>query len=240
MLSARRRWRRRAVTLIEMVVALALVGIIGVTVIVVTSSGGPGGSAGGGGGLGESDHIEKAARTLQDLSEAVALWTNRGTGIPTSFFQKVGANPGALSQLSFPISTTDRNSCGRSTPQTNQSRFSAAQVNRWNGSYFRQELPTTGFLVAPGFFALDTMKRYSAVFNQAGPVYFQEEYFTSTNSSTPGTLAIVIPNVKYADALALAQRVEGDTMGVWGAVRFTRNATNAPVTVEFHMAIHGC
>jgi hypothetical protein len=49
-----------------------------------------------------------------------------------------------------------------------------------------------------------------------------------------------MPNVKYTDAVALAQRIEGDTMGIWGAVRFTRNLTNAPVTVEYHIGIHGC
>jgi hypothetical protein len=237
MLTRGRTNERRAVTFIEMVVALALVAIIGVTVVVVTNRrGGPGGLT----GVAEDDHIEKAARTLQDLSEAVALWTNRGSGIPTSFFQKIGTNPGTLSHLSFQITTNQRNSCGRSIPLTNQSRYTNAQVNRWDASYFRQELPTTGFLVAPGFFARDTLLRYSAVFNPNGPPYFQEEYFTTSNSTTPGTLAIVMPNVRYEDALALAQRVEGDTLGIWGAVRFTRNVTNAPVTVEYHIAIHGC
>lgn len=232
-----RRRRRRGLTLIEMTVALAIVAIIGVTILFVTRSRGSGGPGGGGG---ESDHIEKAARTLQDLSEAIALWTNRGSGIETSFFQKVGPNPGTLSHLTFQISTTQRNSCGRSTPLTNQSRYSASQVNRWDGSYFRQELPTTGFLVAPGFFAQDTLLRYSAIYNAGGPPYFQQEYFTTSDDKTPGTLAIVMPNVKYQDAIALAQRVEGDTMGIWGAVRFTRNGANAPVTLEYHVAIHGC
>lgn len=233
----RPRRSRRGLTMIEMVVALSIVAIIGVTILYVTRSRGSGGFGGGGG---ESDHIEKAARTLQDLSEAIALWTNRGTGIETSFFQKVGPNPGTLSHLTFLISTTQRNSCGRSTPLTNQSRYRAAEVNRWDGSYFRQELPTAGFLVAPGFFAQDTLLRYSAVFNPAGPPYFIQQYFTTADNSTPGTLAIVMPNVKYQDAIALAQRVEGDTMGIWGAVRFTRNGVNAPVTLEYHIAIHGC
>lgn len=229
--------RRSALTLIEMIVALAIVATIGLTIMVVNAS------SSGRSGLSETDNIEKAARTLQDLSEAVALWTNRGTGVQTSFFQKVGVNPGYLSHLTFLISTSDRNSCGRSTPLTNQSRYSAAQVNRWDGSYFRQELPTTGFLIAPGFFAKDTLLRYSAVYNPGGPPYFQQEYFTNANSSTPGTLAIVMDSVRYADALALAQRVEGDTLGIWGAVRFTRSAAytaNTPITVEYHIAIHGC
>lgn len=233
MLNRRFQRLRRAFTMIEMVVALALVAIIGVTMFVVNATSSSR-------GLSDQDHIEKAARTLQDLSEAVGLWTNRGTGEQTSFFQIVGANPGKLSHLTFLITTNDRNSCGLSSPLTNQSRYSAAQVNRWTGQFFRQELPTTGFLVAPGFFANDQLLRYSAVYNPAGPPYFQQQYFTTSDGSTPGTLAIVIPNVKYTDAIALAQRVEGDTTGIWGAVRFTRNFTNAPVTLEYHIGIHGC
>ena len=228
---------RRAVTMIEMVVALALVATIGLTIIVVNAT------LGSRGGMSDADRIEKAARTLQDLSEAVALWTNTGVGRQTSFFQKVGSNPGVLSHLTFLITTNQRNSCGRSTPLTNQSRYTAAQVNRWDGSYFRQELPTTGFLIAPGFFARDTLLRYSAVYRPAGNPYYLQEYFSTSNSSTPGTLAIVMDSVRYGDALALAQRIEGDTTGIWGAVRFTRDSTftsSTPITVEFHIGIHGC
>jgi hypothetical protein len=184
--------------------------------------------------------VERAARILTDLSEAIALWTERRSGEPTSFFHIIGTYPGKLSQLTTPITTSDRNSCGLGLPQQNATRFKNAEVNRWEGQFFRQELPTTGFLIAPGFFANDQMLRYSAVFNPAGPPYFAEEYFPSGNTTTPGTLAIVIPNVKYTDAVALAQRVEGDPTGVFGAVRFLPNGTNAPVTVEFHIAIHGC
>lgn len=225
---------RRGLTLIEMVVATGLVAIIAVVIVlsntVDTSQR----------GLSDSDNIEKAARTLADLSEAVALWTNKGTGAQTSFFQVIGSNPATLSQLTTPITTSDRNSCGRSSPQTNSSKYAASEVNRWAGQFFRQELPPSGFLVAPGFFADDTLLRYSAVYNAAGPPYFQQEYFSSTDHTTPGTLAIVMRNVAYVDAIALAQRVEGDTMGVFGAVRFTRNGTNAPVTLEYHIGIHGC
>jgi len=103
-----------------------------------------------------------------------------------------------------------------------------------------RDVRDNGFLVAPGFFAQDALLRYSAVYNPGGPPYFVQQYFSSTDNDTPGTLAIVMNDVKYQDALALAQRVEGDTLGIWGAVRFTRNLTNAPVTLEYHIAIHGC
>jgi type II secretory pathway pseudopilin PulG len=224
---------RRALTLIETVVALAIVGIIGLTIAIATGSASQR-------SVNELDNVERAARILTDLSEAIALWTERRSGDPTSFFHIIGAYPGKLSHLTAPITTSDRNSCGLGVPQQNATRFGNAEVNRWEGQFFRQELPTTGFLIAPGFFANDQMLRYSAVFNPAGPPYFAQEYFPSGNTTTPGTLAIVIPNVKYTDAVALAQRVEGDPTGVFGAVRFVPNGTNAPVTVEFHIAIHGC
>ena len=223
----------RGFTLVEMVVAIAIMGIIGVTVFVANASTSQR-------GLSELDNVEKAARTLTDLSEAIALWTERRSGPPTSFFHIIGSNPGTLSHLTTPITTTQRNSCARGTPLNNATRYGNSQVNLWEGQFFRQELPTNGFLIAPGFFANDTLLRYSASYNPGGPPYFVEQYFPTGNTTAAGTLAIVMPNVKYTDAVALAQRVEGDTMGIFGAVRFTRNLTNTPVTVEYHIGIHGC
>lgn len=214
-----------------MVVAIAIIGVIGVTIVVTTSTSQR--------GIADTDNVEKAARTLADLSEAIALWTERRSGLPTSFFQIIGGNPGTLSQLTFPITTSMGNSCARAA-LNNATRYKNSQTNRWEGQFFRQELPTTGFLVAPGFFANDSLLRYSAVYNPAGPPYFVQQYFTNGNTTTAGTIAIVMPNVKYTDAVALAQRVEGDTMGVFGAVRFTRNFTDTPVTLEYHIGIHGC
>jgi prepilin-type N-terminal cleavage/methylation domain-containing protein len=227
------RARKGAFTLVEMVVAIAIIGIMGVTVFVANASTSQR-------GLSELDNVEKAARTLTDLSEAIALWTERRSGPPTSFYHIIGANPGRLSQLTTPITTTDRNSCGLGTPLNNATRYKNSEVGLWEGQFFRQELPTTGFLVAPGFFANDVMLRYSAVFNPAGPPYFVQQYFPTGDETTAGTLAIVMPSVRYTDAVALAQRVEGDTIGIFGAVRFTRNTTNTPVTVEYHIGIHGC
>ena len=233
MLNRLRRLASRGFTLVEMIVAIAIIGIMGVTIFVANAGTRQR-------GLSDTDNIEKAARTLTDLSEAIALWTERRSGPPTSFFHVIGSNPGTLSHLTTPITTTQRNSCARGTPLTNATRYGNNQVGLWEGQFFRQELPTTGFLIAPGFFANDTLLRYSAQYNPAGPPFFVEQYFPSGNTTAAGTLAIVMPNVKYTDAVALAQRVEGDTMGVFGAIRFTRNLTNTPVTVEFQIGIHGC
>jgi prepilin-type N-terminal cleavage/methylation domain-containing protein len=233
MLMAQHSSRRRGFTLVEMVVAIGLVAIIAVVILVSNAVNTSGRSISG------SDNVDKAAETLAELSEAIALYSNNGSGAQNSFFQVVGENPGALSHLTVPITTNDRNSCGRSTPLTNNSKYKNASATRWTGQFFRQALPTTGFLVAPGFFADDVLLRYSAVFNPAGPPYFQEEYFTGNDATTPGTLAIVMRNVAIQDATALANRVDGDPTGIFGAVRFTPNGT-APITVEYHIPIHGC
>lgn len=213
--------------------ALGIVAIIAVVIVVSNAVATSQTSTG-------NDNVDKAAQTLAEMSEAIAQYANKGTGTQFSFFQLVTENAGTLSQLTNAITTNDRNSCGRSSPLTNNSKFKNAHTTNWNGQFFRQEFPTSGFLVAPGFFADDTLLRYSAVYNPGGPPYFQQEYFTGNDATTPGTLAIVMRNVAYADALALARRVEGDTSGIFGAVRFTKNVTNAPVTVEYHVAIHGC
>lgn len=221
---------RRGLTLVEMLVALTILVVLGV----VYYESGTAGAASTSGNV-NADNIELAAQTLTDLSEAIALYTNTKAAKITSFYQIVGANPSALSQLTNPISTSDRNSCSKASPQTNSSLYTSSQVGNWKGQFFRRPLPRAGFLVAPGFFADDTLKRYG----QIGPPY-TEQYFSTTNNTSPGTLAIVMRNVKYLDALALAQRIEGDQTGVRGAVRFPSNTTNSPVTVEFHVNIHGC
>jgi type II secretory pathway pseudopilin PulG len=224
--------RRRGTSLFEMVVALTILAIVGASVFVATK-------------ISQSvavddDAIELAARRLSDLSEAIGLYTNTKAAKVTSFIQTVGANPRALSQLTSPISTNDRNSCGASNPLQNASFFGTSQVSQWAGQFYRMPLPVEGYFLAEGFMAQDTLKRYSTVFNPNGPPYFQEEYFSGIELKAPGTLAIVIPNVKYEDALALAQRFEGDQTGTRGAVRFSTGAPGSLVTVEFHTNIHGC
>lgn len=220
---------RRGLTLVEMLVALTILVVLGVVYYTSDLS-----SAATSSNL-NADNVELAAQTLGDLSEAIGLYTNVKAAKISSYYQIVGSNPSALSQLTHAITTNDRNSCAKSNPVTNASLYTSSQVGNWAGQFFRRPLPTTGFLVAPGFFADDTLKRYS----QIGPP-FAEEYFSSQNTTTPGTLAIVMRNVKYQDAVALAQRFEGDQTGVRGAVRFPASSGNNPVTVEFHIEIHGC
>jgi hypothetical protein len=155
----------------------------------------------------------------------------------TSFTAKIsglangrgGVNPSRLSQLTNRIAATDLNSCGGT--------FGPLATN-WTQNFFNQPITFGGtFKLADGFSANDLLERY----NPAGAL----ANLAPTSSVTgAGTLAIVIPNVALADAEALAALMEGDQPSPLGSgnlavVRFTPSG-NAPVTVRFHMAIHGC
>ena len=79
-------------------------------------------------------------------------------------------------------------------------------------------------------------KRFFARFNPDGSV----STINVADVLSPGTLAIVIPNVSLSDAQQLVLRMEGDQSGgIFSVVRFTPSG-NAPVTVFYHVAIHGC
>jgi type II secretory pathway pseudopilin PulG len=235
----RRAPRRSAVTLIEVVVTVAILAIF-TTVIVVNVEGSSrlGGNA---------NRIQEAAEMLERLRDAAVRYnygdpstaglSGRTVLGDTSFTAKIsgvanlrgGVNPSRLSQLTNRIATTDLNSCGGTF---------GTLANNWTQNFFNQPIAFNGtFKIADGFIANDLLERY----NPAGAL----ANLAPTSSVTgAGTLAIVIPNVALADAQALAALMEGDQptplgSGNFAVVRFTPSG-NAPVTVRFHMAIHGC
>jgi len=230
--------RRSAVTLIEVVVTVAILAIF-TTVIVVNVEGSSriGGNA---------DRIQEAAQVLERIRDAAVRYNfgdpslaglmNRNVAGDTSFTSKIsgtanlrgGINPGKLSQLTNKIANTDLNSCGGAL----------TTFANWTQNFFNQPIAVNGtFRLADGFVANDQLERY----NPAGVL----ANLAPTSSVTgAGTLAIVIPNVSLADAEALAALMEGDQpsplgSGNFAVVRFTP-VGNAPVTVRYHMAIHGC
>lgn len=215
--------RRAGVTLVEVVVAMAILLIIAVPIVMnVEASSRTGG---------ENARIDKAAYVLERLRDAIARY-NLGDRGDTSFTWRIsglanlrgGINPGRLSHLTTKILSTDLNSCGAA--------YGAAPPANWNRNFYTQFIPTTGFKIADGFVANDQLQRFNANGTASTVV--------APNTTTPGTLAIVIPNVALRDAQALAQRMEGDLSGGnMSVVRFTPSG-NAPVTVFFHMAIRGC
>jgi type II secretory pathway pseudopilin PulG len=232
--------RRSAVTLVEVVVSTAILAIFATVVIVNAGS-----SARTGDDL---KRVEDAAKMLERLRDAAVRYNfgdPAAAGISgrtivgdTSFTSKIsgaanlrgGVNPGRLSELTNKIASTDLNSCG--------GQFGVTLAPNWTQSFFSTPIAVGGTIkLADGFIANDVMERY----NPAG-VLTNLSPNTLTNGA--GTLAIVIPNVSLADAQALAMLMEGDQpsplgSGNFAVVRFTPSG-NAPVTVRYHMAIHGC
>lgn len=231
--------RRSAVTLVEVIVTVAILAIFA-TVIVASVEG----SARAGG---NAKRIQDAATMLERIRDAAVRYNfgdpsmtglnNRGVAGDTSFTSKIsgaanergGVNPGRLSELTNRIAATDLNSCGGPF---------GALANNWTQNFFAQPVAIGGtFKIADGFIANDQLERYDAAGVLAN--------LSPTSSVTGGgTLAIVIPNVSLADAEALALLMEGDQpsplgSGNYAVVRFTPSGS-APVTVRYHMAIHGC
>lgn len=215
---------RKGVTLMEILVTSFILVVIGLVVyqneVAATRLGS------------DVARVDQAARVLAELADAIGRTT--GTGGATSFNQVIGianatvtANAGRLSQLTFPISTNDRNSC--------MYTYTQSEANRWTVPYYYKFLPRAGFQVAPGFFAQDSLIRFNAV----GVATTVANRPAANDARVYGTLAIVMPNVAASDAIALANRVEGDQTGVTGAVRYTSNGNN-PVTVFYHFTIRGC
>ncbi len=88
--------------------------------------------------------------------------------------------------------------------------------------------------IADGFFADDTLSRYDST----GVIRKVPPSSTNTNTTSWGTLAIVMQGVTRTDAEGLRTRVEGTSTATTGAVRFAPNTD--PVTVYYHFNIHGC
>lgn len=216
--------RRRGVTLLEIIVALAIVVVIaGVIFISVGSSSRTGGDA---------RRVDEAAATLAKLANAMARYSNMSTTTAgNQSFSRVisgsvngGVNAGRLSYLTTKILATDRDSCNAA--------YGPAEAALWIGPFYPTPIPTTGIKIADGFVANDLLVRY----NQAGVT----DIAPADPLRTPGTLAIVMPNVAIEDALALQLAMEGDQSGgANSVVRFSANGS-APVTVSYHINIHGC
>jgi type II secretory pathway pseudopilin PulG len=214
----------RGVTLLEAVITVAILGILGTVIVLGFEASSRTG--------GETRRIDEAVATLARLRDASVRY-NLGNRGDTSFTYKIGGtaggvNPGRLSQLTSPIapsSANSLNSCGL--------QFSAIQAPKWTRNFYSSPISsTTPFRVADGFFADDTLARY----NPSGTPL----HLSSTDLVTPGTLAIVMRNVSISDAQALQTRLEGDQSGgIFSIIRFAASGT-APITVYYHMAIHGC
>lgn len=216
---------RRATTLVEVIVTVAIVGVIAGAVYLNRSAA----SALGG----DAANVDQAARVLAELADAAGRIT--GTGGETSFNQVIGqssaattANIGRLSQLTTKITPASRNSCFYA--------YTGGEITRWQTPFYYRPLPTTGLKIAPGFIAIDSVVRY----NSPGVPTTLANRPSNTDHFVEGTSAIVMPNTDLAYAIALAARVEGDQGGVLGAVRYLPMDGSSPVQLEYHFTVRGC
>jgi type II secretory pathway pseudopilin PulG len=214
---------RLAFTLLEVVVAVGILGILGTMIVIAVQDSSRVG--------GEIKRIDDAATVLAALRDAGFRY-NLGDRGDTSFTWAIslasakGTNPGRLSQLTNQLKSTDLNSCAGTFATT---------YPRWHKNFYPSPISSsTPLHVADGFLADDILKRYDILGNpQANPG-------TTSDVTTPASVAIVMQNVAIQDAKNLALAVDGTTAGVFpGVVRFTPNGL-APVTVYYHVAVHGC
>ncbi len=115
---------RRGLTLIELVVVIAILGILGV--VIVSTTGGSSAAL-----KSDQERINEVASELDLLSRAIAFFEPTKTAI--SFKQTVGVYPSRLSHLTGGITTAKQNSCG--------TNYTSGQVALWIGGYYTRELP---------------------------------------------------------------------------------------------------
>lgn len=201
---------RPGLTIVELVIVIAILGILGVVIVSTTS----GTSAAQ---QSDQERINEVANELDILARAIAFF--EPTKPRFSFKQTVGVYPGRLSHLTDAITPSRPNSCGEN--------YTSAQAAAWTGGYYTREIPTTGFLVRPGFITQDVLVRTPATFPvPQGPFH--------------GTLAIVIPNVTLADAKLLGMTVDADSTGTVGTVRYSPQDGSSPVTVSYLISVGEC
>jgi prepilin-type N-terminal cleavage/methylation domain-containing protein len=217
--------RRRGFTLAEILVALAIAAILGVAIFAVNSS-----NLVEGGSLDTDTRATDARNKLSQIADAIAALQT--TNPASSFLQTVGAYPLRLSQLTTQITTSDRNSCKRAGTDNYTSAAipstgpdAPGYTLGWLSPYFAQELPTAGgFELASGFVTQDTLVR-----SPAAP--------TGTGSGQFGTLAVRMPSVVRADALALDEKVDFVLSGTKGSLRY---GSGDPVAVDYILIVSGC
>lgn len=150
----------------------------------------------------DQDRVERAADVLHRL--VAEIDTSHGGG--QAFAGQVSVWPSKLSQLYTPITSSDLQCSGQT--------YKTQQVTSWRGPYHLVPIGTSGYNIAPGFFANDAL---------------------TTLSKTD--LAITIPNVSLADAQALDLFVDKALSSTTGVVTYSGTTTQ---TVLYHITPVTC
>lgn len=206
--------RRRGVTLVETLVAMAVIAAIVTAVVSSRNAEAPW----------ADERHRVVAEQLQSLRFAMAGMEVFGAS--RSFIHDVGIAPLRLSDLTNKISST--NGAPNSQRCTGQTYSTAQEANKWNGPYWNKQLGPNGLVLGRGFVAQDLL-----VVTRFDPV----AYGNGTNLG--GFLAIRMPGVELEDARALAELIDGNTTGTGGTVRFTASGAS-PVTVDYNVVVSNC
>lgn len=179
---------RRGVVLVVVVVTIAVMAILAAVIVASLRSAGV-------------DRIVLAADILFRFKTEII-------GPDPSFYERLKVYPGRLSHLVYPITTSQRNSCG-------QFYKASPDVNTWKGPYHLVPwVAGNPYVLALGISAQDSTVR-------------------TTFSNNANALAIVMNDIQLADAQALKARIDGDN---GDTISFTPNGDN-PVVVYYRMPI---
>lgn len=223
---------RRGFTLLEMVVATAIVALIGATIIMTLSS------------YGNSTRVRDSYELLRDLNGKLHLYDSlNGSTVVGDRAPIIGRYPQMLSHLVIPIVAAVsgsgncfdcHSSCGLNQTSTNGITYGYSATNKsaWDAKgpfYNRNIIVSRGFPIPIGLLR-DSLVRTPA------------QTSTTTTSSAAGLLQVQIDSVLDEDALELKRIVDGQvTNATVGTIRWTGAAdAGGRRKIFWTMRVRGC
>ena len=163
---------RDAFTLLEVLVAIAIIGILGAIIVPTTVD------------RAQAQRVRETARDLNAIHAAVDAYE----------FGGAKAQLGRISFATVPPTTSDTTSCNGLQPVggTMVTTYSASQAgSNWNGPYMnRVNSKEGGFVTGIGV--------------------MEDRLVRTTKNGTTGELIVTIPSVRFEDADALNDLMDGD------------------------------
>lgn len=210
---------RRGVSLAEVIVATAILAIIGSIVIstglVVSTS--------------DQERYSAAADTLSKLAQAIA--GNNPTDSQTSFKWVIQRYPRTLSQLTTPITTAQGDVCGIA--------YTTTQTTRWTNPFWSALLQPAGAVLVNGFTAQDDLGTFpdANLGYRNGTTGAFQSAPSGVGFRTDGVISIRLPSVSQIDAQGLDAAVDGTADGSAGTVRYSGAD---PTSVDYLIMVSGC